>query len=783
LERLQVTQVELVVEHQPEAGEAARHAALRLPEDGPARIDLLRRLWSDSGAAQQTWVRGAAVEDWHRQQVVQRHAANAQLTSQRVQIPAAVGNELSARRRASGVTNKALCAAIGISQPITFYGWEKGVARPTVEHFNMYLAAVGADFAAVMPRVSVGHSRLDSVWETQYRGSGRNAVRNYVSLASLCAADIEWFAEREDLELTPEHYAGHGIPRYLNADASLFGLLGFYLAEGSCSSRNGIRLTIGRGNCRLTGEMTERLQKVFGLEPSFYQSPGRAGELKLVNRIAALAWQQVFGFDGADSASKRIPDLVFNAPAAMKLEFLRGYLLGDGTVVDGRISFATSSYDIASGLVYLLSSFGVVATQSAMQPDGVVREIRGKPCQTKLPYWVTTVCAAEDLTRLARVWCDHAAADRLRAHLVHTRVKANRRFAVLDGDLMALPIRSIEEVTASNGYVYDFSVADDENFIAGMGGICCHNTDADVDGSHIRTLLLTFFYRQIPMLIERGHIYIAQPPLYKVKRGKSDTYVKDDNELNALLLSSALDAATLQVAAGAARLTGSSLELLARKYMEVQAIIRRLARRYDERVLEALVYLPEVTHEKLDQAGFLDGWCSALAQHLNAATEASRNYRVEARAGSDGHAARIVIHRTEHGSVTDKHLMREFFDSAEYRRIADLARTLSGLMGAGAQVSRGDEHQDVASFKDAMRWLFDQARKGQSIQRYKGLGEMNPEQLWDTTINPETRRLLQVRIDDAVAADEIFTTLMGDQVEPRREFIEKNALSVANLDV
>ena len=308
-------------------------------------------------------------------------------------------------------------------------------------------------------------------------------------------------------------------------------------------------------------------------------------------------------------------------------------------------------------------------------------------------------------------------------------------------------------------------------------------TDADVDGSHIRTLLLTFFYRQIPLLIERGHIYIAQPPLYKVKRGKSDTYVKDDNELNALLMSSALDAATLQVSTGAPPLAGSSLELLARKYMEVQAIIRRLARRYDERVLEALVYLPVITLENFDQPGFLDNWCRALAQYLNAASEASRSYVAEARAGSDGHAARIVIHRTEHGSVTDKHLMREFFDSAEYRRIADLARTLNGLVGAGARVARGDEHHDVGSFKEAMGWLFDQARKGQSIQRYKGLGEMNPEQLWDTTINPESRRLMQVRIDDAVAADEIFTTLMGDQVEPRREFIEKNALSVANLDV
>jgi len=307
--------------------------------------------------------------------------------------------------------------------------------------------------------------------------------------------------------------------------------------------------------------------------------------------------------------------------------------------------------------------------------------------------------------------------------------------------------------------------------------------DADVDGSHIRTLLLTFFYRQIPLLIERGHIYIAQPPLYKVKRGKSETYVKDENELNALLLSSALEAASLQVSSGAAPLSGSALELLARRYMEVQAIIKRWARRYDERLLDALIYQPEVTLDSFDRPGFLQSWCAGLVSSLNAGADSERSFRAEVRSGTDGHAARVIVHRTQHGSVTDKHLTREFFDSAEYRRIAELGSTLAGFIGEGAVVARGEERLEVGSFKEAMRWLFEQARKGQAIQRYKGLGEMNPEQLWDTTINPETRRLTQVRIDDAVAADEIFTTLMGDQVEPRREFIEKNALSVANLDV
>jgi DNA gyrase subunit B len=311
----------------------------------------------------------------------------------------------------------------------------------------------------------------------------------------------------------------------------------------------------------------------------------------------------------------------------------------------------------------------------------------------------------------------------------------------------------------------------------------CLMTDADVDGSHIRTLLLTFFYRQMPELIERGHIYIAQPPLYKVKRGKQETYVKDDTELNQLLLNSALENAGLHVNSAAPALSGTGLELLARKYMEVQAIVKRWSRRYDDRLLDQLIYMPEVTTADFDRPEWLRGWAQDLHQRLNALDDGTRTYRVEVRSASDGHAARVIVHKTEHGTPTHKYLPREFFESAEYQRIADLARTLAGLIGEGAFVVRAGERQDVGSFKEAMKWLFEQAKKGQSIQRYKGLGEMNPEQLWDTTINPETRRLLQVKIDDAVTADDIFTTLMGDQVEPRREFIEKNALSVTNLDV
>jgi len=307
-------------------------------------------------------------------------------------------------------------------------------------------------------------------------------------------------------------------------------------------------------------------------------------------------------------------------------------------------------------------------------------------------------------------------------------------------------------------------------------------TDADVDGSHIRTLLLTFFYRQMPILIERGHIYIAQPPLYKVKKGKQEHYVKDDLELNALLLSTAVDGAALHVNADAPPLSGLGLESLARQYVEVQGIVRRWARRYDERFLEQLLYVPKLTTDSFDRVDALKDWCRNLELKLNTLDDVSRRYRITVHTLiAGGH--RIDLQRLEHGLTSEKHIPREFFDSAEYLRIAELAQTLSDLMGAGAYVRRADERQEVTSFKVAMNWLFEQAKKGQTIQRYKGLGEMNASQLWETTINPETRRLMQVRIEDVVAADDIFTTLMGDAVEPRREFIEKNALQVSNLDI
>ncbi len=308
-------------------------------------------------------------------------------------------------------------------------------------------------------------------------------------------------------------------------------------------------------------------------------------------------------------------------------------------------------------------------------------------------------------------------------------------------------------------------------------------TDADVDGSHIRTLLLTFFYRQMPELIERGHIYIAQPPLYKVKKGKQEQYVKDDAALNALLLQGAIENAQLYVNPDAPPLSGPALENLATQYMAVMAGIQRLSRRYDPEVLEKMIYMPALEENARNDVSEVTAWFKELQARLNATISPDRQYACEIQP-PDGKGFIVSVGRWTHGIMaSEQSFTEEFFGSHEYHRITALGQQLDGLIGEGAFVQRGDRREDVTTFKQALTWLLEESKRGQHIQRYKGLGEMNPDQLWETTMNQNTRRLLQVQIEDAVGSDEIFTTLMGDQVEPRREFIEQNALTASNLDI
>lgn len=308
-------------------------------------------------------------------------------------------------------------------------------------------------------------------------------------------------------------------------------------------------------------------------------------------------------------------------------------------------------------------------------------------------------------------------------------------------------------------------------------------TDADVDGAHIRTLLLTFFYRQMPELIERGHVYIAQPPLYKIRKGKQEQYLKDDIELERFLLQAALDGALVHVNDEAPPLSGEALETIAMQFNAVMATIKRLSTRYNDLVLNKLIYMPPVDSALLADRVKFDQWLRELEGRLNLEKSAASHYELVRTEASESNPEGILVSHWVHGISTESLFSFEFFHTGEYRKMVELGTKLDGLLGEGAFVSRGDKSLKITSFEQALNWLTDEARRGQHIQRYKGLGEMNPAQLWETTMDPEVRRLLRVSIEDAIGADEVFTTLMGDQVEPRRDFIEKNALSVEFLDI
>jgi DNA gyrase subunit B len=309
-------------------------------------------------------------------------------------------------------------------------------------------------------------------------------------------------------------------------------------------------------------------------------------------------------------------------------------------------------------------------------------------------------------------------------------------------------------------------------------------TDADVDGSHIRTLLLTFFFRQMPALIENGYVYIAQPPLYKISKGKQQQYLKDDEAMDNYMMQAALEEASIHVNANAPAIAGAALEDLIREHQSVLVGIKRLERLYPVEAMEAMIHLPVLTSEQLSNRDTVQQW----AEQLTAKTEklsADAGLKYEAAVYEDGEKSQfypeIVV--IQHGMPTTYVFEEDFFASKDYGVIVDLSNKIKGLIEKDGYFRRGDKTLATQDFKKGVEWLLQEARRGHTIQRYKGLGEMNPEQLWETTMDPQVRRMLQVTIRDAIEADQIFTCLMGDHVEPRREFIEENALRVANLDV
>ena len=581
------------------------------------RIDLLAESverWDTFDS--EIYARGEGIEEMFKAKVERAYtdggaADTVDRAQSRVDVPESVRETLRSEREKAGLTQKDICEEVGVAQPITISQWERGESRPTVSNFRAYCEAVGVNPDEVITDVTVGDSLLEQRWNNQYEASQANEVRDYIEVSQLNPDDLQLIPDDAAVELTPAHYADHGIDRYVDVDEDLLELMGLWVADGSCSPRNGIRLTISTENDQLIQRSQNLFKAVFGLPGKYSDYEARVGEVKLVNRIAALIWERVLGCDASTASEKEVPDLVFQADANGQQAFLRGYLFGDGTVGDNRIAWSTTSRSLASGVMYLLSGQDVIGSHSVTEwTEDNTAEIA-----TNHDVHTVTVAAREDLERIRDVWEDHPDTERLRLKVENgADLKTTRKYTEISDDLVALEVRETNVVEPSGRHVYDFSVAEDENFVAGMGGLCAHNTDADVDGAHIRTLLLTFLYRHMRPLLERGHVYATRPPLYRI-RYRGETY--------------------------------------------------------------------------------------------DAMTDRERDRIIE-------------------------------------------------------EQCNGSPDQ---------------------VQRFKGLGEMNPDQLWETTMNPETRYIKQITVEDAAAADKMFSVLMGDAVEPRKEFIKDHAPEAEWVDI
>lgn len=573
------------------------------PAASPTQIDLLRTFY-EAGLTQNLYLQGDAVRKIASDRILAKVSQPDQWSEPRVLLDVKDWQNLVLKRKTAGVSQTQVATSVGVKQPITISHWEQGVDRPILSHFLGYLEAIGAD--------TVVYETIPSKIETLIRENERQndryrEVSNYKPFGYFTPNELTQLGEA--VKIVPQEHQDKAFDRYLPITRELVWFLGWYVAEGSLSQHQ-VSLNLGKKDERFIPELQSAIESVFGEIPRYYPDPDSDGIKLYFHSVAAARLLTAWGI--AEVAhKKRLPDLIFSLEENLQFAFLEGYFLGDGTTVGSHFSFVTNFPALKDGLLYLFGQLAIVATTTKHEPS----ISPDTPIQTRHNDYSLTICGEEQIDRCQSIWQRHHNAHQLKEHLASPHHKA-QAWVPISEDLMGLEVITAEEIELTGDYVYDFSVEGDENFICGTGGLCAHNTDADVDGAHIRTLLLTFFYRYQRSMVDQGFVYIACPPLYKVERGRNHFYCYNDRERD-------------QIIAG-------------------------------------------------------------------------------------------------------------FPANAKY-----------------------------------------------DIQRFKGLGEMMPQQLWDTTMNPESRMMKRVEIEDAAEADRIFTILMGDRVAPRREFIETygSQLNMMDLDI
>jgi DNA gyrase subunit B len=577
------------------------------PSSSPTHIDLLTTLY-ESGLTDALYVRGEDVRRVAAQRTLTKVTRPDLWNEPRVSLSTEGWQLLLNHRQEQGLSQKRVAESIGVKQPITISHWERGFNRPILSQFMGYLQTIAWDdnleYDLIPSKIDERLTQDDSSRNARWR-----EISAYKLLKDFTDDELEQLGA--EIEIVPQAHEDKAFGRYLPITRDLLWFLGWYVAEGTLSAHQ-VSINLGKKDERFIPEISAAIESVFGETPRRYNDPDSQGIKFYFHSVAAARLLRAWGLD-KPAHEKKLPDVIFSLPEVLQWAFLEGYFLGDGTTAGGNISFTTNSPFLKDGLLYLLGQLGIVASLSHHEPSS------NELIQTRHSYYTITICGKEQLETSREIWHRHNNAPRVEAHISRPTRRA-LLCVPISPDLIGLEVISAEEVDPVGEYVYDFSVENDENFICGVGGLCAHNTDADVDGSHIRTLLLTFFFRHMQPIIQEGHLYIAQPPIYRLQNGKDVEYVYNEAGLNeAELLNKAL-----------------------KKYKQ----------------------------------------------------------------------------------------------------------------------------------PDKVR-----------VNRYKGLGEMNPDQLWDTTMDPGQRTLLQVTIDDAAEADRVFDMLMGSSVPPRRRFIQTHARNVRNLDV